>query len=92
MKKRTLDKKDIIRRCVGCGELKERSHLVKITKTHDTCEVVISPTSRHFGRSSYLCYNKECLKNAIKKRRLQKALKKEISASTLEHLENIIHK
>ena len=85
-------KKPAFRKCVGCGQLREKSELIRITKLHDTCEIVIEPDSKHFGRSSYLCYNKECLKNAIKKKRLQKTLKKEISASTLEKLEKLIDK
>ena len=91
MKKRKLNKKGIIRKCIGCGELKERSDLIKITKTFDTYEVVVAPSSKYFGRSSYLCYNKECLKDAIKKKRFQRTFKKEISDSTFEHLENIIN-
>lgn len=70
----------------------ERENLIRIMKTYDTCEIKIMPTSKHFGRSSYLCYNKECLKNAIKKKRLQKTLKKEISPSVIECLENMIGK
>lgn len=88
--KKTPEQKHIFRKCVGCGEIKERSNLIRIVKTHDARELIIMPDSKHFGRSSYLCYNKDCLKNAIKKKRLQKTLKNEVSISILNCLENII--
>jgi predicted RNA-binding protein YlxR (DUF448 family) len=83
-------KKSSLRKCVGCGIIKEKSELIRIMNLHNSDEVVIEPTSRHFGRSSYLCYNKECLKNAVKKKRLQKSLKRTIKESILKDLENII--
>ena len=63
------------RKCVGCGELKPRSELIKITKKHDSGELVVEPNSKIFGRSAYLCYNQECIDIALKKSRLNKILK-----------------
>lgn len=81
--------KPISRKCVGCGKIIERSNLVRIMKTYDSCEIILMPDSKHFGRSLYLCYNKECFKNAIKKKRFQKALKKDIPVSIMQCLENM---
>ena len=81
----------VLRKCAGCGEIKERSELIRILRSNTTGELIIIPTSKHFGRSSYLCYNKDCLKNALKKRKLQKALKKEIPDLILNNLEKIIN-
>ena len=79
------------RKCVGCNKIKERSNLIRLMKIHNTGEITIMPSSKHFGRSSYLCYNKECLKNALKKKRLQKTLKKDLPDSILQNLEKIIN-
>ena len=68
-----------LRKCVGCGTLKDRKKLIKITFDKQKNEVVINPDSKIFGRSVYLCYNKSCIINAIKKNRLQKSLKAPIS-------------
>ena len=65
----------IHRKCVGCGELKPRSEMLKITKDYLTGNVVINPDSKIFGRSAYLCYNQNCIETALKKNRLGKALK-----------------
>ena len=63
------------RKCVGCGQLKDSKELIKITKNFLTGKVEINENSKIFGRSAYLCYNKNCIEKAFKKNRLNKALK-----------------
>ena len=63
------------RRCVGCGKLKSTDELIKITKNHINGMVEINENSKIFGRSAYLCYNKSCIEQALKKNKLNKALK-----------------
>ena len=63
------------RRCVGCGTIKDRTELIKITKNSADGKVVVNPNSKIFGRSAYLCYNKQCVEQALKKNKLNKALK-----------------
>ena len=65
----------MLRKCVGCGKLEEASKMIKLTRDHKTGEVVKSPNSNVFGRSAYLCYNQMCIMNALKKNRLNRALK-----------------
>ena len=42
-------------------------------------QVVINPDSKIFGRSVYLCYNKLCIENALKKDKISKVLKHNVS-------------
>lgn len=63
------------RKCVGCGALKNRENLIKITFDKHSKQVVINPDFKIFGRSVYLCYNNSCIMNAVKKDKLQKNLK-----------------
>ena len=63
------------RKCVGCGQLKDSKELIKITKNFLTGKVEINENSKIFGRSAYLCYNKSCIEQALKKNKLNKALK-----------------
>ena len=63
------------RKCIGCGEIKNRDDLIKITKEHATNSLVINGNSKIFGRSAYLCYNQSCINIAMKKNKLNKALK-----------------
>ncbi|MBR2526711.1 YlxR family protein [bacterium] len=67
------------RKCAGCGALKEQNGLIKITYNKQKNEVFINPNTKIFGRSVYLCYNKMCIENALKKNKIQKSLKANIS-------------
>lgn len=61
------------RKCVGCGEIKDRNEMIKITNVHG--ELVINPDNKKFGRSVYLCYNNACIENAFKKNKISRILK-----------------
>ena len=63
------------RKCVGCGEIKDAQEMIKLTKNHISGDIEINPNSKIFGRSAYLCYNKQCVEQALKKNKLNKALK-----------------
>lgn len=63
------------RKCVGCGTIKNRDELIKITKNSIDGKVVVNPNSKIFGRSAYLCYNEKCKELALKKNKLNRALK-----------------
>ena len=65
----------MLRKCVGCGKLEEADRMIKLTKDYKTGVVVKSESSKIFGRSAYLCYNQMCIMNALKKNRLNRALK-----------------
>ena len=66
------------RKCVGCGELKPREELIRVMKT-DKKELIVNPNSKTFGRSAYLCYNQSCIELALKKSKLNKALKTNVT-------------
>ena len=73
------------RKCVGCGELKPRDEMIRITREHLTGKAVINPNSKTFGRSVYLCYNQNCIEQALKKNKIGKFLK------TTEDLKGLIN-
>lgn len=63
----------IERKCAGCGKIKDRNDLIKITNVHG--EIVLNPDSKKFGRSVYLCYNNSCINAAFKKNKISRLLK-----------------
>ena len=63
------------RKCVGCGKLKDRKDLIKITRENAYGNVIVNPDNKIFGRSVYLCYNNSCVENAFKKNKISKILK-----------------
>ena len=73
------------RKCIACGELKDRAEMIKITKEHKSENVVVNPNSLTFGRSAYLCYNQNCINVALKKG-INKPLKVNLSKEELKGL------
>ena len=63
------------RKCVGCGVMKSRKEMIKITIEHKSGNIVLNPDSKTFGRSAYLCYNQNCIVQALKKNKLNRVLK-----------------
>ena len=79
--------KDKLRKCAGCGEIKSRENMIKITKEHSTKEVILNPDSLTFGRSAYLCYNQSCIEQALKKNKINKVLR---TKNTCENLKGLL--
>ena len=75
----------ILRKCCACGKIVDRNELVRILKEHKTSEIIIEPNNKQFGRSMYLCKSEECLKLALKKKRL-----KSLSEENLNKLQLLI--
>ena len=49
--------------------------MIKLTKDFKSGKIVVNPDSLTFGRSAYLCYNQSCIELALKKNKLNRALK-----------------
>ena len=79
--------KENLRKCVACGELRPSNDMIKITKEYSTQKLVINPDSKTFGRSAYLCYNQSCIEQALKKKKINKALKLALSLDLKGYLD-----
>lgn len=80
------------RKCVGCGIIKDRGELIKITAQNPHNDIIVNGGPKIFGRSAYLCYNNTCIENAFKKDKLKKVLKapvpQELKGKLLDELRN----
>ena len=81
-----MEKKIPLRKCVGCGEMKEKKSLIRVLKTPED-EILLDTTGRANGRGAYICKNAECLKKAVKNRGLERSLKVKIPTDVLERME-----
>ena len=75
-----------MRRCVGCGETKEKKQLLRIVRSPDG-EISIDLTGKKSGRGAYLCKNVSCLRQAKKSRRLEQNLESAITEEVYQRLE-----
>lgn len=73
------------RMCVGCREMKNKKELIRIVRTPDEM-ILIDRTGKKSGRGAYICPEAQCLNIAVKGKRLQKALEREIPEEIIEAL------
>ena len=59
------------RRCVGCGQSKDKRELLRVVRSADG-DISIDITGKKRGRGAYICDNIDCLNKLIKSKRLEK--------------------
>ena len=78
-------KKIPMRKCVGCGEMKNKKEMIRVIRTSEG-EFLLDATGRKNGRGAYICPNQECLKKAVKNKGLERSFKQAIPAEVYEEL------
>ena len=78
------------RTCVGCREIRPKREMVRIVRTPDG-GVKIDETGKRSGRGAYLCRRQECWEMALKKDRLEYALKTSLSEKERATLQEFVH-
>ena len=81
-----MQKKIPTRKCVGCGQMKEKKELIRIIKTPEN-EILLDATGKANGRGAYICNNIECFRKAIKNRGLERSLKSSIPVDVPPQIE-----
>lgn len=78
-------KKVPMRKCVGCGEMKNKREMMRVLKTAEN-EFVLDATGKKNGRGAYLCFSKECFDKAVKSKGLERSFKHAIPKDVYEKL------
>ena len=73
------------RKCIGCGELKEKNQLIRIVRSKEG-EISLDTTGKKNGRGAYICPDPECLEQAFKKKGLDRSFKTTVPESVYETL------
>ena len=82
----SINKKVPMRKCVGCGEMKNKKEMIRVLKTSDD-EFLLDATGKKNGRGAYLCFSQECLAQAIKNKGLERSFKQAIPKEVYEKLQ-----
>ncbi len=85
MKKR----KSPLRRCVACGEHREKRDLIRIVRNKEG-DVFVDPTGKQNGRGAYLCKDTTCLDRALKEKSLHRGLKTQLNQEVIDELRRIM--
>lgn len=79
-----------LRRCVGCGESKEKKALIRVVRTaaeDGTVVFAVDRTGKLNGRGAYLCDNLDCFNKAYKKKGFDRSFHASIPAEVYETLQ-----
>ena len=79
-------KKIPLRKCIGCGEMKEKRELIRIVRTPEG-EISLDRVGRKPGRGAYLCPSLDCLRAARKAHRLERTFSCAVPAEIYDRLE-----
>ena len=71
------ERKIPLRKCVGCGEMKDKRELVRIVRNKEG-EISLDLYGKKPGRGAYICRSTACLDKAQKAKRLERAFSAKI--------------
>ena len=74
------------RKCIGCGEMKDKKELMRVIKDASG-GISLDLTGKKNGRGAYLCKNKDCLRKAVKNKGLERSFQMAIPNTVYESLE-----
>lgn len=74
-----------LRKCLGCGEMKEKKQLIRVVRSKEG-EVSVDFTGKAPGRGAYLCLSVACFDTARKSRRLERAFSSRIEEDIFDTL------
>ena len=78
-------KKIPLRKCVGCGEQKNKNDLIRIVKDPDG-NILLDHSGRSNGRGAYVCREGDCFEKAYKNHAFERSFKTNISTDEYENL------
>ena len=78
-----MNKKQPLRQCTGCGEMKPKRELVRVVKSPEG-NISLDRSGKANGRGAYICHNAECYKKAVKAKRFEKAFSMQIPDNVCE--------
>lgn len=76
-------KKNPQRKCVGCGEMKDKKELMRVIRDASGA-FSLDLTGKKNGRGAYLCKNGECLEKAKKTKGLERSFQMAIPDQVYE--------
>ena len=78
------------RTCIACRQVKEKDELIRLVSTENNI-VEIDVLGKKPGRGAYLCPQKNCWDLALRRNRLEYALRTKLCDDNRQTLHNYIH-
>ena len=84
--------KRFLRKCIGCGAYRIKAELIKITTEHKTGEIYVNSQRGIYGRSCYICKDKDCINKAFQRKKITKIIKRNINTDIKEKIITVLEK
>lgn len=81
----SMVRKQPLRQCIGCGQMKDKRELIRIIKTPED-EILLDVTGKKNGRGAYICPDSVCMEKVRKTKALDRAYKMTVSEDVYEKL------
>lgn len=78
-------RKDPMRKCIGCGEMKGKKELIRVLRTPEDT-FLLDATGKKNGRGAYLCRDTQCLEKAIRQKGLERSFQAAIPSEVYDSL------
>lgn len=72
-----MAKKIPLRMCIVCREMRSKKEMLRIVKNAENL-IFIDKTGKAAGRGAYICDNKKCVQDCLKKKMFNKVFKCEV--------------
>ncbi|MBQ9097183.1 MAG: YlxR family protein [Clostridia bacterium] len=79
------------RKCIVCGEMKEKHELIRVVKTASG-EISVDIGGKTNGRGCYVCKNETCICAARKGKRIERSFAMSIPEEVYNTLEKVIQR
>lgn len=80
-----MAKKIPLRKCTGCGEMKDKRLMIRVVKTKEDT-FFLDITGKANGRGAYICKDPECLSLSLKNKGLERSFKTKIPMDIADSL------
>ena len=78
------------RMCVACRKMYPQNELIRLVRDNKTGEIKFDCDKKLFGRGAYLCKNIDCIRNAEKKRGIERHFKCAVPKELYKAAEELI--
>ena len=78
-----------MRMCIACNEMKPKKELIRVVHSKEG-DISLDLTGKTAGRGAYICPSADCLKKAVKSKRIDKILEVTVPVSVYEEAERML--
>lgn len=81
----TRSRKQPVRTCIGCGLSTDKRDLVRVVRSPEG-DVELDVSGKANGRGAYVCARDECFETAVRKRKINAALRVSLKDDDVDRL------